>query len=147
MNHAVAVDASVAVKWVVAEEFTDQAQALLRDSFRAARPVIAPPHFSGEVVNAIHRRTQRTERPLSPAQAAQAVQDFIEYPIELLTPASLYWQAFSFAQTHALATIYDSLYVVFAQLLDVDLWTADERLLRALGDRAPWVRFIGDHGR
>lgn len=145
MNHAVAVDASVAVKWVVAEDFTDRAQALLGNSLRAARPLIAPPHFPGEVVNAIHRRTQRSEQPLSPVRATQAVQEFLEYPVELLSPADLYWQAFTFAQTHALAAIYDSLYVVLAQLLEVELWTADERLLRALGDAAPWVRFIGDY--
>jgi predicted nucleic acid-binding protein len=145
MNHALAVDASVAVKWVVAEDLSSQAQALLRDCLQAVRPVIAPPHFTGEVVNAIHRRTQRTEHPLTSEQAAQAVQDFVAVPIELLSPAGLYEQAFTLAQTFALPTIYDSLYVVLAQLLDVELWTADERLRRALRTSAPWVRFIGDY--
>lgn len=46
---------------------------------------------------------------------------------------------------HRSTTPFNSLYVVLAQLLDVELWTADEGLRRALGTAAPWVRFIGDY--
>jgi predicted nucleic acid-binding protein len=66
-------------------------------------------------------------------------------PIQLLSPPGLYERAFTLAQTLPLPTVYDSLYVMSAQLLDVELWTADERLCRALGTTAPWVRFIGDY--
>ena len=145
MNHAISVDASVAVKWVIAEEFTDRAQALLQDCLQAARPVVAPPHFPGEVVNAVYRRTLRTEQPLPPDQAAEAVQSFLAVPVELRAPPDLYGRAFSLAHRLSLPTISDTLYVVIAQILDVGLWTADERLRRALGNAAPWVRFIGDY--
>jgi predicted nucleic acid-binding protein len=33
---------------------------------------------------------------------------------------------------------------VLAQLLGVELWTADQHLVNALGSAAPWVRWIGD---
>jgi hypothetical protein len=29
--------------------------------------------------------------------------------------------------------------------MDVNLWTADRRLLDAIGTSASWVRFIGDY--
>ena len=137
MNGTVAVDASMAVKWVVAEVYANRAEALLQDSLQAARPIVALPHFPGEVVNAIHRRTQRTEQALTPEQAAQAIDDFLATPIQLLSPPGLYERAFTLAQTLPLPTVYDSLYVMSAQLLDVELWTADERLCRALGTTAP----------
>ena len=145
MNHAVAVDASVAVKWVVAEQFTDRAQALLNDSVRAGRPIVTPPHFSGEVINAIYRQRRRMMQPLSQERAEAAVRTFLAYPTQILTPTDLYWQAYTFAETHNLSTVYDSLYVVLAQITNTDLWTADQRLLNALGSRAPWVRFIGGY--
>ena len=41
-----------------------------------------------------------------------------------------------FAKRQGLATVYDSLYVVLAQMLGGELWTADQRLLAAVRTRA-----------
>ena len=60
MNHAVVVDASVAVKWVLDEEFTEQARNLLRDSVR--QPIVAPPHLTSEVTNALYQPTATHHR-------------------------------------------------------------------------------------
>ena len=70
---------------------------------------------------------------------------FLAYPIELVWVADLYEQAFRLAGRHRLPSVYDGLYVVLAQLLHTELWTADERLLTSLGTAAPWVRWIGDY--
>lgn len=146
MNHAVAVDASVAVKWVVAEQDTDRAQALLHDHLTASRPIATPPHFTGEVVNAIYRRMRRTgPNQLSRPQAATAAREFLQYPTQTLTMPALYEQAFTFADAHRMSAIYDSLYVIFARLLGIELWTADERLLNELGSAAPWVRPLASY--
>jgi predicted nucleic acid-binding protein len=144
MNHAVAVDASLAVKWVVAEEHTDKAHKLWADSLAARRPVVVPPHCPGEVTSAIYQRTRRGDPTyhLSITDAGDALREFLTYPVEVLTPPDLYERAFTFAHTHNLASIYDCLYVVFAQLLGVELWSADERLLGAVTGIAPWVRPI-----
>lgn len=147
MNHALAVDASVAVKWVIYEEFTDRALKLWADSLALDRPVIAPPHFTGEVANAIYQRLRSTDpaRHLPLAEADQALTLFLQYPVEAVAPAGLVARAFTLAQTAGLPSIYDSLHVVLADLLDVELWTADQRLLDALGSNAPRVRFIGHY--
>ena len=50
---AVVVDASVAVKWVLPEEWTDRAQALMAASIQARQRLVGTPHLSIEVVNAI----------------------------------------------------------------------------------------------
>jgi len=139
----IVVDASVALKLVLAEEFTDRAQALLRDSLQARRPLVAPPHLHSEVINALYQRLRR--RTITEDEANQAVTQFLRFPITLSAPADLYQQAFTFAGTAALPTIYDSLYVVLAQFLGAELWTDDRRLRTALGTTAPWVRWIGDY--
>lgn len=145
MNHAVAVDASVAIKWVVAEEFSEQANALLAQS--VAQPIVGPPHLSSEVANALYQRTRRTATPttLAPEEAEQALERFLALGIELLSPAGLYARAFAFARTHALPSLYDTLYVVLAQMLGVALWSADRRLLATASGAAPWVHAISDY--
>jgi predicted nucleic acid-binding protein len=145
MNQAVVVDASVAVKWVLAEELTEQARALLRESVR--RPILAPPHLTSEVTNALYQRVRTTDptKHLSEADAQEALTHFLSFRIEFHAPAALYQQALIFAQTHHLSHTYDSLYVVLAQLTNTELWTGDKRLITAVGSVAPWVRFIGDY--
>jgi predicted nucleic acid-binding protein len=148
MNQAsLAVDASVAAKWVLQEEFTDRAQALLGVTIRAGQPPIGPPHLLAETTNVIYRRRLRADPAtrITDEQADQALADLLAIPVRLLAPADLYERAFDFARTYQLATIYDSLYVVCAQLLGVELWTADRRLLDALGAAAPWVRSIAEY--
>lgn len=43
-------------------------------------------------------------------------------------------------------SIYDSLYVALAELLDTPVWTADQRLQRTMGPDYPLIRWIGDYG-
>jgi predicted nucleic acid-binding protein len=44
------------------------------------------------------------------------------------------------AEKHALAAIYDAHYLVVAEQLDAELWTADRRLFEAVSDALPSVR-------
>ena len=139
------VDASVAVKWVIVEAFSAQADALLTDALRAHRQIVGPPTLLAEVTNAIYQRQRRRAHGITPTEAERAVAQFLRLGIALLTPADLYPQAFAFARTHQLTNVYDSLYVVLAQTLGTELWTDDQALLRALGTAAPWVRSIRDY--
>jgi predicted nucleic acid-binding protein len=147
MNHAVVVDASVALKRVLAEEFTEESRSLFAQSLKDRRPVVAPPLLPSEVGNALYRRlrTSVPSRRLTDAEADRALAAFLLLPITLLAPEDLYSRAFTFAKTLRLPSLYDSVYVVLAQLLNAELWTADQRLLSAVATSAPWVRWIGDY--
>ena len=39
---------------------------------------------------------------------------------------------------------YDSHYLALAEMLGLELWTADERLYNAVKDALPWVKWLGD---
>ncbi len=147
MKHAVAVDASVAAKWVLEEEFSDRARALLATSLRSHRPLIGPPHLLSEVVNVLYQRlrTRDIRRHITESEAEQALAQFLHYPLRIIAPAEIYTQAFAFARQHHLENIYDSLYVVLAQREEVELWTDDRTLLRSTASVAPWVRWIADY--
>ncbi len=144
MNHAFVVDASVALKWVLDEEFTDKARALFSDSRRVRRPLYCPPNLLNEVANALYQRLRR--RTITSDEAEQALQDFFSWPpVQVVSLPGLYQGAFEFARDNRLPDIYDGLYVVLAQRLNAILWTDDRRLLNAVRIVAPWVRWIGDY--
>jgi predicted nucleic acid-binding protein len=140
------LDASVAVKLVLDEEHREHAQALYEQAIRDGQPVLAPALLRAEVVNAIYRRRlRRTDDALTSDEAQAAVDSFLAIPITLSEPEGLFSAAYSLALTYELPTVYDAVYVSLAQMLDVELWTADRRLLNALAGRLPWVRWLGDY--
>lgn len=85
MNHAVLVDASLAVKWVIPEPDRDRALKLRTDAIRARRRVLSAPHFPGEVANAIYQRVRSTDpdKHLNFSDAEQALTRFLAHEVEL----------------------------------------------------------------
>ncbi|MGH2562548.1 MAG: type II toxin-antitoxin system VapC family toxin [Thermomicrobiales bacterium] len=142
MNHSVVVDASVAVKMVINEEFSPNARALRRAASRTERPLIGPPLLHGEVTNTIFQQLRRGE--IAEHVAAAALDQFANLGFSIVTVHDLHIRAYAFAREHGLSNIYDSHYVVLARLLGADFWTDDRVLLRSIGNAAPWIRWIGD---
>lgn len=144
MNHAFVIDASVALKWLIQEEFTGQAVALLQDSRRSKRPLYSPPVLTNEVTNALYQQLRR--RSISQEEAEEALEQFFGWPtVQIVSLPGLYQRAFAFARNHQLPDIYDSLYIVLAQMLNAELWTDDRRLIQGIGSSTPWVRWIRDY--
>ena len=140
------VDASVVVKWVVEEEFADQAEALFTRAARSRQLLQAPALLPNEVTNAVYQKLRRGRMTTEEADRAVAeALAMIEIGVELTATPSLLRTAYAFAKAQNLPAIYDSLYVVLARDLDAELWTDDRRLLAAVSAAAPWVRWIGDY--
>jgi predicted nucleic acid-binding protein len=57
----------------------------------------------------------------------------------------LYDTALVIAEQNHLGATYDAIYVAVAKSTNDELWTDDRRLLRALGGRLPFVKWIGDY--
>src|SRR5688572_11330051 len=96
-RQGVVLDASVALKLVLAEAHRERAQALVQRCLEERVPVVGPPLLHGEVTNALHQRVRRGT--LSPDEARDALTAFLGFPIQQLQPAGLYEQALAFAQT------------------------------------------------
>jgi predicted nucleic acid-binding protein len=141
----VVVDASVALKWLIEEEYSDAAASLMEDSLNVGTVIVGPPHLPGEVANALYRRMQRSQNSITRPEAEEALATFLALPIQIISSQELYARAFAFALHAGLSSLYDSIYVVLAQLMGVELWTDDRRLLSVLARTAPWVRAIGDY--
>lgn len=121
---AAVVDASVTLKWVVDEEFSEQAGALLTGT-----ALCAPAHWQAEAVNAIWGQVYRNK--LSAEDARQRASTLINAPVEPVPLATLLDQAFGLSVTLRL-TVYDSLYVALAKARGIPLVSDDRRLLRRM---------------
>jgi predicted nucleic acid-binding protein len=140
----ICADSSVAAKWSFVEEYSDEARALLRAALAQQEPIVAPPLLPSEVANVIRQRMRQGQVPLEEARALLA--QFLALPIALQAPETLYDRALVLADEYDLPAVYDAHYVALAELLGATFWTADQRLLRTLGGRLPFVRSIADYG-
>jgi predicted nucleic acid-binding protein len=132
------LDASVAVKWVMAEEHAEAALLLLESGIGLA----APAHWLGEAVNAIWAATRRGD--LTEDEARERAATLAEAPIAAVPLGQLAPAAMTIALRLAI-TIYDSLYLALAERQDATLVTDDRRLLQAarrdnrLRNRVLWL--------
>ena len=119
------VDASVAVKWFVPEDGSDDAERLFESPVRLCAPML----ILGEVANALWKAVRRGDMPRDAGREAVGV---LPGYFSLLFETDI---ALSAAFDIACALdhpIYDCLYLESARRFDLPLITADARLIRKL---------------
>ena len=122
------VDASVVIKWHVAEIHADAALRLLADDAPALH---VPDLMFPEVGNILWKKIRRGD--LTEEQARRIAHLVAVAPLEVHRSAPLLEAALEIAMRTG-RTVYDSLYVALAVQMDCRLVTADERLYNALKD-------------
>jgi predicted nucleic acid-binding protein len=137
------VDASVAAKWVVAEDHSEQAASLL-----AWNRLHAPAHWRAEAVHVLWSKLFHGD--LSAAEAEERMVVLMRAPVIDTPITGLLPRAFAISAA-LMITVYDSLYVALAEQRGIPLVTADMRLIRRLAGRhataggsAGQVVWIGD---
>lgn len=138
----IAVDASVAAKWILPEEHSERALALVTTAAQTARAIVAPPLLPFEVANILRQRMIRQGLTLPSADRLMA--QLLAFPVALVMPEGLSRRALAIADEHNLRAAFDAHYVALADLLSCELWTDDQRLIRQVGDKLPFVRWIGE---
>lgn len=139
----ICVDASVAVKWLLDEEYKSEADALLDAAIEHRESLIGPNVLADEVTNTLRQRQRRGLLTL--AEGRSLLADFLALPIALHTSATMHDDALVLAERYRLSTTYDASYVALAESFGAAFWTADERLLRALGGQLAFVHWVGDY--
>jgi predicted nucleic acid-binding protein len=129
MNSQVCVDASVALKLVLDESDSDQAEALWSHWKNNELVIIAPYHFVYEATSVIRNRVYRNI--LLPEEGQTAFEILQAYDIRFLHPLGIIERAWFFAQRFNRPTVYD-------------FWTADRRLYSVVNQTLPWVKWLGD---
>ena len=134
----ITVDASVAVKWFVAEDYREEARILLGPGISLYAPDLLP----AECANAIWKKARRGEI----GSAHPFVEGIVTLPqvVRLQSSDMLLRDATSIALRTG-HPVYDSLYIACARLTNSVLVTADRTLARIVSDRVPHLDAITLH--
>ena len=124
------LDTSVAVKWHLEEEHSDEAARLLDAVGSEVPELFAPSTLQPEFFNTLWQ--QRRRGKLSVEEVRQAWTDFQGgEPATLYEPADLMPRAADLVlETEVI--IYDALFLALAEYADTVMVTADDKLLRVL---------------
>ena len=133
------VDANLVIRLVADPE--DETVRKLWEQWDADRRLIAAPTLLYyEVSNALYRY-HRAEM-MSRATVQLALKAALALPVQLYGDPALHPQALELAERFALPAAYDAHYLALAEWLGGQFWTADRRLVRAVGDELPWVHVV-----
>ena len=144
VSRSVVVDASLTVKWLVEEDDSDKAHAVLQSWVAQDVTRIAPYLLPFEVANVLHRRVLRGE--LNVGDSIRLISRLLESRLELHQPPGLHVRALQLASQLNQGAAYDAHYLALAESVGCELWTADERFYRAVGPGGSNVRWIGEFG-
>jgi predicted nucleic acid-binding protein len=125
------IDASVGMKWLVAEPGSDAADILLDRSRTGAIALLAPDVFAAEVANAVWKRA-RLLREISDEDAQGLIARLQRVMPALVSSVGLLTQAIELALAFRVP-VYDCLYAALALRDGSTLVSADRRLIDTLG--------------
>lgn len=142
MNGYVVVDASLAIKWVLKEPYTEQALALAEEWAAAGTRPAAPCLLLVEATNVLHRRAMLGH--ISSSQARELLAGLLDMGIEIRESPQMHFRAMKLAQELQRPAVYDTHYLALADILGCELWTADERFFNSVKERHPRIKWVGD---
>ena len=137
----VCVDASLVLLWLLREDLSDKADALLRAWRGGGVQLIGPPLLVMEVASGLRQAVHRVR--IGEDEADALLQDFLGMDIDVREPAGLLERAWQMGKLTRSPRLYDMFYVALAESQACVLWTADERLVNFVGARSS-VRWVGD---
>lgn len=139
---SVVLDASVAVKWLLADEDHARQALALRDAIISHGMTVAvPPHFAFEVAHTLVRAARQgrfdaglVERSLT---AVEALGFEVDTSVDLAVRAARLAQGLG-------TTVYDAAYLAVARARSATLITADRPLYEAGSAAGDGVAWLGD---
>ena len=143
MSGFVVIDASLAVKWLIEEEDSDKAQALLESWVAQDVTRIAPFPMPFEVANVLHRRVLRGE--ISISEGALMITRILGSRMQFHHSPNLHVRAIDLASRFNQGAVYDAHYVALEEEFGCDLWTADRRFHRIVSPTIENLHWIGEY--
>lgn len=138
----IVIDASVVLKWFLADEkFSQPALALLDKYVSFELEIVAPSLLEYEVLNGLHiaRKRGRVEKE----KMFVAVEGFLSLEIEQKNISLVYQKVMHFSETYNL-TVYDASYLAVAAEEGIELITADKNLCNRVKKALNWIKWLGD---
>jgi predicted nucleic acid-binding protein len=135
------VDASLAIKWVLAERYDEEAILLAEEWSKAGIVPAAPALIFAEVTNIFHRRVVSGQLSLNAAH--ELLNKLLTIGIEIKESPAIHVRALDLAQELHLPATYDVHYLALAEILGWELWTGDEKFFNSVNKTKSIVRLLG----
>ena len=143
----VVVDVSLAVKWVLDENHSDEARTLYVTWIRDRRRILGPSWFACEAANILLQRV-RGARPAAEQLTLDEALEVFDGVMATIGVAAddptMARRALELAVQLNQRHSYDCQYLALAEREDCECWTADERFWNAAGGRHPRLRWVED---
>jgi predicted nucleic acid-binding protein len=130
------LDASVALKRVLKEQYTAKADQVHGEFRRQIHELLAPDTLPVEVAQALAKAERRGI--IAPGDADKLLTEVLSPPPQLHSYSPLLRRALDIA-SQARIGVYDCLYVALAEREGCKLLTADDRLVRSLQPTFPFI--------
>lgn len=141
MNNSstVCVDANIVVRLVLFAE--DKIQARWKRWESDEVQFVAPSLLHYEVVNTLHQYQKHGQ--ISAASLERALEAALGLPVDLVDDTHIHRRAMILAAQYGLPAAYDAHYLALAEWMNIELWTADEKLINTLKPfKLAWVKGI-----
>lgn len=142
MSQFVVVDASLVFKWLVNEADSEKAFSLAEAWNEIGTQTVAPYFMPAEVTNILRQRVRREE--MSIEEGLRLIEKMLLSGIELYHSLDIHLRALELASQLGQGAAYDSHYLALAELLDCEMWTADERFYRSASPAASRLRLLSE---
>lgn len=137
MTTSVVIDAGVLFKLLVPNQGTASIKRQFRGWMQEGFRLCAPSLWIYEITSIFTKSVHFGE--LTEGEADAALSHLLQLDVQLIEPDEEQIRtAFGWTMRLHRAAAYDSFYLAAAEKLGCDLWTADERLVHAVGQ--PWVK-------
>lgn len=137
----VVVDASIAVKWVIEEDGSEDARTLLQSWLTSGIQPVAPSWLTCEIANILYRKALAGD--LSVADALDAYDDVLPFVIVRSENTADGRRGIQIAQQTNQQQSYDAQYLALAERLGAEYWTDDARFVASASGTFPQVRHLG----
>lgn len=144
MSKTVVVDANIVLKWILNEDNSSNAIALLAEWKREKTVVLAPSLLIYEASNILYREMRANKISNDTAQSGI---NMIFRTVVLVSPnePALYLRAMVLSERFGLPAAYDIQYLSLAEREECELWTADTKMRRAVQSEFEWVKSLKDY--
>jgi predicted nucleic acid-binding protein len=139
-SSTVCVDASIILRYVLKPDDVP-IRKLWQSWVSKEIGLIAPTLLFYEVTNGLYQ--QQRNKYLSPETIWKTLELSLDLPITLVNETNLHLRARELATEYNLPATYDAHYLALAEWMDIELWTADTRLINSLKPyKLGWVKGI-----
>jgi predicted nucleic acid-binding protein len=145
MRNAVVVDTSIAIKWVLNEDDSALALALLAEWKKKKMAMLAPALLAYEASNTLYQNVRRGKITLDTAELSMTKVILAGLQLDFSQDPVLGVRAIELANNFSLLATYDAYYLALAERERCEFWTADTRMWNAVKGKFAWVRWMGDY--